>query len=410
MSHRSTYKGEIVEKLLAVLEMEDKALIEYLKGELLKHYPEIVTDHDNYIVATGPNTMALVAHMDTVRRTDAVNIVQYRNLIWNTTGVLGADDRAGVFGILEVVEHCVKNGIPLPTVIFTNYEESGGRGVSKLLSDKALVSDHIHMFLELDRQGCNDYVFYSLSLPKECKQYVECFGFKESHGSYSDISDLSDELLIPSVNLSIGYYRQHSASEVLHIDEMYLTINRVIDMLQDPVGALFPLAKPNYKRGHGFSSKYWGGGMYGNQWDDWADDGYTKKTTATTNLPAKVIPLVNAGGTINQDKLEASKLPVKDISSYCIAIMKLRGLKSEVESALVKAMNLDLLLPIIFGEPECGDLLALLEDLETSYVYYYNHGFGSDDCFTKVWDEIIGAGNVTPLMIPTMDTENEVFV
>lgn len=251
-----THKLEL-ERLLHMTEHE---VIFHAAAVLSKHY-EVITDYDNYLVVQGDSPICLVAHVDTVSFGTLNMVLKWnRNVIRNTEGILGADDRAGVFAILEIVESAKKSGLPMPSVIFTNYEESGGRGVKELIKSKVFDTSNTKLFVELDRKGSNEYVYYTSSLPREVKDYVESFGYIQKDGSYSDIMDLAFEYHIPAVNLSIGYYSQHTQFETLHYDEMFLNINRVKDMLKDPITQLYKLSDADCISwmGYGGYSDYYG--------------------------------------------------------------------------------------------------------------------------------------------------------
>lgn len=229
-----------------ILEMETKALFFFLKLLLQKEFRlPLIEDGDNYIFYHSPqNPLCLVAHMDTVndRQKAKVKIEQTGQIIRNKHGILGADDRAGVYAILRLLYRCKKEGLAYPSVLFTNYEESGGIGVKTFLEDLQINPfEHTRLFIELDRENANHYVYYTWDLPEEIRAYAESFGFVEEMGTYSDIADLSMATGIPAINLSVGYYRQHTEHERLHIDELHLTINRVFDMLQNPPEKLYPV-------------------------------------------------------------------------------------------------------------------------------------------------------------------------
>lgn len=261
------FKRQELERLLMMTEHE---VLMYCAEFLDNLYHNVQTDFDNYVVAHGESPIALVAHVDTVSwGTKGMTLAWNKNVLRNELGVLGADDRAGVFGIIEAVTKIKKQKLPLPTIILTNYEESGGRGVKKLIDNKVLNTEGINLMVELDRKGCNEYVYYTSSLPKQVKDYVESFGYVKKEGSYSDILDLAFAYKIPAVNLSIGYYAQHTAMEVLHWDEMWLTINRVVSMVADPIPALYRLSEDDL---HSWSGVYYGGnhGVYGN-YDEYYD-------------------------------------------------------------------------------------------------------------------------------------------
>lgn len=329
-----------------LLMMSETETLMHVADVLALTYGEIVTDYNNYVVAIGTSPIALVAHVDTVSwGTKGMTLAWNKNVLRNEEGVLGADDRAGVFGILEVISKAKRMNLPLPTIIFTNHEESGGRGVKQFIKDQIITGEGINLFVELDRKGCNEYVYYTSSLPKQVKEYVESFGYCQKEGSYSDIMDLAFAYKIPAVNLSVGYYAQHSQHETLHWDEMWLTINRVVEMLADPIPVLYRLSETDCRSWAGGYSYRGGAGMYdselwgmGTGYNDYYDT-YSKKvitlparnTTPTVNekeWPITEDDVINNGwdGEIDpeelQDVSELEFMDVLKVEVYCAVLDK----------------------------------------------------------------------------------------
>ena len=217
----SDYK--LLERLVSLTQKELRnTMIQYLKSK----YDNCIVTKD-YIVAIGEIPIALVAHMDTVFKTPVSNLYydRQKNVLWSPEG-LGADDRAGVFAILKILQAGYR-----PSVIFTTDEEKGGLGANELGKTPCPIPN-LKYLIELDRRGINDCVFYDCYCPQFI-QYVESFGFFERYGSFSDISFLMEEWDICGVNLSIGYENEHSYSETLHVDPMFDTIRKVIKMISE---------------------------------------------------------------------------------------------------------------------------------------------------------------------------------
>jgi hypothetical protein len=216
----------------------------------------------------------LQAHVDTVRD-EKKELKIFGNKILYANGVLGADDRAGIYAILEIVEKCKKIGI-LPNVLLTNYEETGGKGMSafcKKVKSKEL--KHINLCIALDRQGVGEYVTYN-DLPSEVDNYMQWFGFIENEGTFSDCQIFCKKFKIPSVNVSVGYHHQHTASECLHMDELNLTINRLIDVMASPISTRYKTTgdpKWELDYGNAWGSRNWGSNY---KWDNkskkWEDN------------------------------------------------------------------------------------------------------------------------------------------
>jgi hypothetical protein len=216
---------------------------------------------DSYLFLSNPlSPILLQAHVDTVRSKKEPPLTVYGSRFLFGNGVLGADDRAGVYAILAIAEKFL-NSKRLPNILITDDEEIGGIGMRIFCKHTEYKEvEHIKLCLALDRQGCGEYVYYN-NISDEVKAYVESFGFHEDYGTFSDCELFTDASQIPSVNLSVGFHNQHTKNERLHMDELELTINRVVSMIKDPIKELYP-AKGKVV------GKYWGGhGNYG----DWGN-------------------------------------------------------------------------------------------------------------------------------------------
>lgn len=211
--------------LSKICKMNQDQLRDYLEQTLKKSYEKVIKTED-YVYAEGDIPIALVAHMDTVFfEGPPKNIYydSYQSTIWSPQG-LGADDRAGVFAILNIIHSGFR-----PHVIFAANEELGVLGATKL-GEKECPFEDLKFIIELDRRGSNDCVFYDCNNP-EFEIFISSFGFETATGIFSDISALCPAWGIAGVNLSIGYYNEHSKNEFLKLDEMYATIKKVETIL-----------------------------------------------------------------------------------------------------------------------------------------------------------------------------------
>ena len=224
----------------SIVKMSQKELFISMKKYLKNLYKDNIIIGDKYLYAIGETPVALIAHLDTVFKTPPKNIYydKEENVLWSPQG-LGADDRAGVYAIIKILQKGYR-----PSVIFTTDEEIGGLGAEKLIKDYPNPTSKLKYVIELDRQGHNDCVFYNCD-NIDFTNYVESFGFKENFGSFSDISVICPKWEIAGVNLSIGYYDEHSIAETLHINDFFLTLNKVCKMLKDSKKSLYYKYIPN---------------------------------------------------------------------------------------------------------------------------------------------------------------------
>lgn len=182
-----------------------------------------------FLYAEGDIPVCLVAHMDTVHKHLPVDIYYDReqDVMWSPCG-LGADDRAGVYAILQII----KDGYR-PHVVFTTDEEIGCIGAKTLVrARKKIPFKECHFLIELDRRGMNDCVFYDLD-NEEFESFIESYGFQTEIGSYTDICDIAPVWKCAAVNLSIGYLNEHTNMEMLSPSVMFETIRKVENILKD---------------------------------------------------------------------------------------------------------------------------------------------------------------------------------
>lgn len=184
-----------------------------------------------------PHAVCLVAHVDTVRPAHQKMVIQQEgDVIRNAGGVLGADDRAGVYAITRVLETLRRTKQAMPAVLFTTGEERGGTGATAFTVDHDLAEyPFIKLLLELGREGANQYVYYSPYLPESLHELAKRNGMVEAYGSFSDVAILTDASCVPHLNVSIGYMSQHTKQESLNLTWMTEQIDRVLGLLADDI-------------------------------------------------------------------------------------------------------------------------------------------------------------------------------
>ncbi len=194
---------------------------------LRKHFhPSAITVGRDFTYAEGTVPILLVAHTDTVHN-DSPDLYfdPARQTVWSPNG-LGADDRAGVYAIAALLAMGHR-----PHVLYTDGEERGGIGAKDARDN--LDPPDVRCMVQLDRAHGNDAVYYSCR-SRKMRRWVNRFGFRTAQGTYTDIATLMPAWGLAGVNLSVGYYGQHSESEILRVDELENTILRVSAMLLDP--------------------------------------------------------------------------------------------------------------------------------------------------------------------------------
>lgn len=238
-----TQKENIIKEFIEYCVLSQKDLKSKLMQELKTYYKKVKFE-DGFVFARGNMPVMLVAHMDTVHKTQCnVNDI-YVNLngsIVKSDNGIGGDDRCGIFMIMDIL----KNTNFRPFVLFVEDEEIGGVGNSKFLERYNYKNLELNFIIELDRANCKDSVYYQLD-NKDFENYINKFGFKTAIGSYTDICDLCPDLKCAGVNLSCGYYKAHTTNEYVNITEMLATTYKVIRILEDfnPEDKFEYIAKP----------------------------------------------------------------------------------------------------------------------------------------------------------------------
>ena len=262
-----------------------------------KGYTDI-TEDENFLYAQGDIPVLITSHTDTVHKKLPSRVYYDRKegVMWAPEG-LGADDRAGVAAILEILKRGYK-----PHVLFCDYEESGLIGARDAI--QLLDTPEVNVLVDLDRRGSRDYVTYT-SNSDEANEYFEKFGFIKANGSVSDLSVLMPEWEIAGANLSVGYMRAHSTSETLHLKHWLNTVDKLEEIMQNPPEERIPYEATMYnstvyKGTYGNNGSTWGKG-----WEE-TEEGYVRyvgdgtgnftqvggrKTVPTTPAKKKAVPI-----------------------------------------------------------------------------------------------------------------------
>ena len=212
-----TKRNRFFEKLVVKTQSEMK---EFLAEELKRRGREVEVG-DGYIYSKGDVPIILAAHMDTVHE-EVVSEIVYENGRISSPQGIGGDDRCGIYMILKVIKkyNC--------HVLFFEDEEIGGVGSEKFTKTETCVQlmDKVNYVIELDRMNSKDAVYYQLDNP-EFQDFVEKEFWKTAYGSFTDICHICPALGVAGVNLSCGYYKQHTFDEYVVLSEMETAIEEV---------------------------------------------------------------------------------------------------------------------------------------------------------------------------------------
>jgi hypothetical protein len=176
-----------------------------------------------------------VAHIDTCHRGEGLikPIVEGNIIRMNPRDVdkacLGADDGVGIYCNLKMIEAGVQG-----TYLFTRGEEKGGIGAQFIATTTPYKLEGFLMSVEVDRAGTDEVIVSQAGGGCASEDFGDrlCellgMGHTTSHmGVYTDVSEFACN--IPeNVNISAGYYRQHTLKETVDTNYVDLIVERMI--------------------------------------------------------------------------------------------------------------------------------------------------------------------------------------
>lgn len=214
-----------------IIKLDQYTLKESLKAVLCKYYDNVISK-DGFLYAKGSDIM-VTAHMDTVHK-EMVRKIKIKkdkkgnHILWSPQGI-GGDDRCGIWIILNILR---KTSLR-PTILFCEDEEIGRVGSKKFTKAYPDFAKELRYIIELDRAGNNEAVYYECG-NEDFYEYIEgTTGFVHDYGSYSDITELCEKGDIAGVNLSVGYYHQHTLEETVNFEEMENSYHITLKLLTD---------------------------------------------------------------------------------------------------------------------------------------------------------------------------------
>lgn len=223
-SKESKYKIKSFEK---ILRMTQEDLKEYCANALRSAGYKRLNSAKGFLYAKGERPILLVAHLDTAHKELPKDIIYKDNYMTSPQGI-GGDDRCGVYIILQLIQKYKCH------VLFTEDEEVGCIGAGLFAENRIArkLAGKLNFIIEFDRRGEKDAVYYSCD-NKEFKKFInDNSQFETEWGSYSDICEVAPVLKAAAVNLSSGYYQEHTKAEYIDVKAMINTIAEASKLLE----------------------------------------------------------------------------------------------------------------------------------------------------------------------------------
>lgn len=195
-----------------------------------------------YKVGSGEGaTVILSSHMDSVNNYGANHKLIFKDgIIRAENGICGADDKAGLAIILEILKNVEKTSFEgtIKTAFFVE-EEIGCVGSSEAgrNESKEWLAD-ANLGIVIDRKGSRDIVvgnFGEVFCSDATGDFFEeaskmqDMDWKCVEGGISDTSTLA-QLGVNAVNLSAGYYNEHTKNEYVVLDQMVDTYRLILQV------------------------------------------------------------------------------------------------------------------------------------------------------------------------------------
>lgn len=238
-------------------------------------------EFENLFIKIGQSDVMFTSHLDTA--TSALCQVKHvfdGNIIkTDGTSILGADDKAGVTIMLNMIE----NNIPGLYYFFLG-EEVGCVGSKKVAQKhKTEKLPYINKVISFDRRGTNSVITFQSSsrccsenfaneLATQLNLVEETFTYKnDPTGIYTDSAQFVS-IYPECTNISVGYYSEHTFSERQDIDHLEKLAKACLKVDWNNLPVERDPSKVEYS-----SSR----SDYGYGWGTWEDYSYEYKTYDT---------------------------------------------------------------------------------------------------------------------------------
>jgi hypothetical protein len=223
-------------------------------------------------------TTIFSSHLDTVESKIGDNIIinamrEGKPVVKALNSVLGADDAAGVYAMIELINRNVAG-----RYMFFAGEETGGIGSNFAVNNYPELFKGINRAIAIDRKGTGDVVTsqyvgecaseqLGLALA-EALSFDNEYQYKPCAGVYTDTANMI-ELVPECINISSGYYGEHNKQECLDVNYLDRLINQLATLDWDALPTVrdhtIP-AMPKYAKSASFANDQW--------YKDWRNEDY----------------------------------------------------------------------------------------------------------------------------------------
>jgi hypothetical protein len=175
---------------------------------------------------TGVNVL-LNAHYD-VRQPNHRPFAEQDGIVKGNNG-LGADDRAGIYALLKIIET-----VDVKYILLTDSEEIQARGCNAFLKKHGNDLKPNFVFTIDNENG----MIYNMGSSNNSlfKKFIEDYGFMnvpQRQGWSSEINYICPVLGCSGANVSAGYLNEHRKDELLNLEWLLFTVTQGERLLKD---------------------------------------------------------------------------------------------------------------------------------------------------------------------------------
>ena len=237
--------------LINICNLSQQNLYNILVSKLeLMNYKVFACDQSSncsrYIYAVGDTPICLTAHLDTVFGFDPHKDIQIDGDILSCKTGMGADDRVGVYMILEIIKELKCN------ILFLEDEECGHSGAVHFIASpyKERFQQENNFCIDLDMAGSNILTFYETTnneFQKDVSSILPQYKVRNPKLGASDLIELTigwekegrngvqkyEGTNVASLNIGVGYYKEHTFDEYVKFNEVLRCIDDVKKLIKN---------------------------------------------------------------------------------------------------------------------------------------------------------------------------------
>jgi len=168
----------------------------------------------------------LTAHSDTVHEhiPQKIELCKGKLICGDKRIGLGGDDRNGCYLLSRMLQKRPKD------FIFALFDLEEGGCAGSMSFDTSLIEDKISLIIGLDRHGNRDLALYGFESDELITILESIEDYNIAFGTMTDAAILAERSGICCFNISVGFYRQHTAAEYTRVEDILKAERLLLDL------------------------------------------------------------------------------------------------------------------------------------------------------------------------------------